>query len=104
MDRVDSWRLGANTPTYLTVATVPLIGPENSCLKFATAEGRECDFNDGVNDGGTKLVREIFNRRFGLYLRRYQDKCVQSIMGATLKRRESGAGVALVMDIRNLDR
>lgn len=29
---------------------------------------------------------------------------IQSIMGATLKRRESGAGVALVMDIRNLDR
>lgn len=32
------------------------------------------------------------------------DGYIQSIMGATLKRRESGEGVALDTDIRDLDR
>lgn len=36
--------------------------------------------------GGTKLVLGIFRRGFGLYLLEYQDRCVQSIMGATLNR------------------
>jgi hypothetical protein len=38
MDRVDSWRLGANAPTNLTVVTVLVIEAENGCLKFATAD------------------------------------------------------------------
>lgn len=50
MDRVDSWRLGANVPTDLTVATVLVIEAENGCLKFATAD------EGGVEFGGSRMV------------------------------------------------
>ena len=72
------------------------IGAENRCLKFANAVGRGGGIRREDNRGGTQLVRGLVARRLGLYLREVKEGSVRSIIGATEKRRESGAGVAVI--------
>jgi hypothetical protein len=68
-------------------------------LKFCYSGRTEGDARKGVRVGGTLVVREMGRRRLGLYLLGYKRRYVQSIIGATEKRRESGAGVAGIGDI-----
>lgn len=48
-------------------ATVLVIGAENGCLKFATAEEREGGIRGFTKVAGTKLVRGIWSRPSSLY-------------------------------------
>lgn len=72
------------------------IGPENRCLKFATAGGTRDGRKRGEDKAGTQLVRGLAGRCLGLYLWGLGVRSVRSIIGATEKRRESGAGVVVI--------
>lgn len=68
-------------------------------MKFANAVGRGNGKRREKNRAGTQLVRGLEARRLGLYLREVKEVSIRSIIGATEKRRESGAGVAEIGDI-----
>jgi hypothetical protein len=75
------------------------IGAENRCLKIANAGGRRDGRRREENRTGTQLVHGLAARCSSLYLREVKEVSVRSIIGATEKRRESGAGVAVIGDI-----
>jgi len=68
------------------------IGAENRCLKIANAVGRTDGRRRVENTTGTQLVHGLAARCSSLYLREVKEVSVRSIIGATEKRRESGAG------------
>lgn len=88
---------------HWTAATVLMIGAENGCLKIATGDEGGSGIQWCANTVGTKLVRRFFVVITGLYFLALGNKSVQSIIGATEKRRESGAGVAVVTDMGDME-
>lgn len=77
-------------------AIVVVIGAENGCLNFTRAGRTEGGAGMGGEVGGTLVVRGIGRRRLGLYLQGDKRRLVRSIIGATEKRRDSGAGMAVI--------
>ena len=53
----------------------------------------------GEDRAGTRLVRGLAATNLGLYYWAVKEESVRSIIGATEKRRESGAGVTVIGDI-----
>jgi len=83
-----NYHKGSSLPTIDSAR----IGAENRCLKIANAVGIRDGRRRKENRTGTQLVRGLAARCLSLYLREVKEVSVRSIMGATEKRRESGAG------------